>query len=84
MNKITQKESVYRAIKRYAIKNKLTGVARFKVYDQLEKDFLSGKAEFKLTESNLMKLADRRLLRSYIQGLVSNWLIKDERLKKVA
>lgn len=85
MNKVrTQKEAVYKAVMRYANKNKLSGEAKFKVYAQLEKDFLNGKVFLKKKKTNLMKLKHRQLLRNYITGLVSNWIRKDERLVKIA
>ena len=83
MNKVTtQKQAVYSAVKRYAKRNTLSGAAKFKIYEQLEKDFLAGRIELKPTAENLIKLADEKALRSYIIGLTSNWLRKDERLSK--
>lgn len=84
MKQVTQKQAVYSAVMRYSKRNKLSGAAKFKVYEQLESDFLAGKVFLKKKKTNLMKLKDRQLLRNYIVGLVSNWIRKDDRLVKFA
>lgn len=42
--------------------------------------FKSGAVELKPTPSNAAKLADDKLLKKYVSGLMSNWFMKDERL----
>ncbi len=83
-NVVSQKEAVFKAVAKHCKGKKLSDDAKTRIYAQLESDFLAGKINLKPTEGNLMKLADERLLRNYIVGLVSNWLAKDERLAKIA
>jgi hypothetical protein len=89
---MAQREAVFKAIlatfKKHGIKfeeghqakRHLSQEMRQEIYATLEKGFVDGKIEFKVTESNLLKLADQKALRSYVIGLVMNWLRKDERL----
>jgi hypothetical protein len=42
--------------------------------------FSNGEVEFRATESNKAKLADRSKLSSYVSGLCNNWFRKDKRL----
>lgn len=80
---VTQKDAVLKAITKFG-KAGLTEEAKAKIYAHLERDFKAGKIELRPTEANLNKLADAKLLRLYVIGLVSNWIRKDPRLKKAA
>lgn len=42
--------------------------------------FKSGAIELKQTPSNAAKLADDKVLKKYVSGLISNWYLKDTRL----
>jgi hypothetical protein len=81
-----QRDAVFAAVTKHAKSNKISDEARQKIYAQLEREFVDGKIVLAPTESNLEKLAEPRLLRNYVIGLVANWLRKDERLagKKAA
>lgn len=81
---MTQKEAVFKMVTKYCRSKNLSDETKAKIYAQLERDFVNGKISLKPTVGNLMKLADERLLRNYISGLVSNWLRKDDRLHKIA
>lgn len=81
---LSQKEAVYKCVMRYAKRNKLTMEAKFKVYAQLERDFINKKVFLKPKRANFAKLKHRQLLRNYVTGLLSNWLRKDARLIKIA
>lgn len=48
--------------------------------NRIVKDFESGKATFRKTESNDKKLADKKELFKYCSGLLMNWLRRDPRL----
>lgn len=80
----SQKEAVYKAVVKFSKGKSLSDEAKAKIYLQLENDFLGGRIGLKPTAENLIKLAEARILRTYIIGLVSNWLRKDDRLAKIA
>lgn len=84
MKTLSQKEAVYKVVMSATKGKGLSEVAKQKIYAQLIDGFVNGRIEFKLTEGNLVKLADERALRNYIIGLTSNWLRKDPRLAKLA
>lgn len=50
------------------------------LYQQVSKDFSSGKAVLKDTPANKEKLSDPKKLRVYVKGLCANWLRRDPRL----
>ena len=52
---------------------------RSAVADRLVSLFQEGQVELKQTPANLAKLADAKLLRSYVTGLMTNWYNKDKR-----
>lgn len=80
---LKQREAVFAAVMKHSKgSKKLTFEMRQKIYAQLEKEFHEGRIELRANQSNMEKLAEPRLLRSYVIGLVGNWLRKDERLVK--
>ncbi|WP_374028316.1 hypothetical protein ACES2J_08265 [Bdellovibrio bacteriovorus] len=81
---ISQKQAVHDAILAVSKGKKITAAHKQRIYKMLEESFKDGKVKFRLSESNLGKLADERALRHYIIGLVGNWLRKDDRLAKIA
>jgi hypothetical protein len=54
--------------------------ARRAIIDNIIALFESGQVEFKDTSSNRAKLADAKLLRNYVNGLVTNWFNKSKEL----
>lgn len=91
-NQLTQREGVYQEVMRVVrecsinydpaqpIKPVLSEDALKSVYAGLANRFVSGEIPLKATESNQKKLADPKLLETYIIGLVNNWLRRDKRL----
>lgn len=51
-----------------------------KIYTGLIAGFRAKKITLKETESNKKKLADQKLIETYVIGLVNNWLRRDYRL----
>jgi hypothetical protein len=62
------------------VKPHLTEERLKKVYDVLIENFKAKKVALKDTPSNQKKLADPSELRTYITGLVNNWIRRDPRL----
>ena len=58
----------------------VTSDLRKQIIDEVISLFESGKIEFKDTESNRAKLANAKLLRNYVNGLVTNWFNKSKEL----
>ena len=58
----------------------VTSDIRKEIIDSVVGLFQTGKVEFKETESNRAKMADAKLLRSYVSGLVTNWFNKSTEL----
>jgi hypothetical protein len=54
--------------------------ARKAIIDSIVTLFESGQVEFKDTPSNNAKLQDAKLLRNYVNGLVTNWFNKSKDL----
>ncbi len=51
--------------------------------EKIVKEFETGKATLRATESNAKKLADKKELTKYCMGLLMNWLRRDPRLNGV-
>lgn len=92
MTKVTQREAVYQAVVSVLTEAKvhfedgmdaksiMTKEFRAQVNTILCFGFTNGDIELKATPSNQAKLADASLLKEYVSGLQSNWLLKDTRL----
>lgn len=84
---MTQGEAVFQAIKT-ALKGEikdgakvvLTDEQRAQVCATLTKGFQEKRIVLKDTPANQDKLKDAKLLKSYVSGLLNNWLKKDKRL----
>lgn len=87
----SQREAVYNAIHSVLADHEITFEDGGNVDEVLTKDmkasvqailcegFKSGAIEFEKTPSNQEKLASDSKLKSYVSGLVSNWIRKDKR-----
>lgn len=84
MSKLTQKEAVFQAVNKFGtVENnqaELTSDQRNQVVDHVVEGFQEGTVDMKDTESNREKLNNPEKLKSYVVGMVSNWLRKDTRL----
>ena len=84
MEKMTQKEAVYRAIT--AVIGTIEGIVTLtleqkkNVYTLVTEGFAQGMIALADTPSNQTKLEDDSEMKDYVQGLVSNWMRKDARL----
>lgn len=87
MSQLTQREAVFQAV-RSALKTAfkdhakiiLSNEQRKVVSESLIKDFKAGKIALKNTPANQAKLKSPELLKTYISGLINNWLRRDPRL----
>lgn len=85
--KLTQREAVFQAVKA-ALKSEFKEGAKITLQDNqrglvveaLVKDFQAKKIDFKDTASNQEKLKSPALLKTYVNGLINNWLKRDPRL----
>jgi hypothetical protein len=93
MTKLKQVDAVYQATVKVLTENGvkfedhtvdvdtiLTDEMRASINMVLCAGFTSGSIDLKDTPSNQAKLADPKLLKSYVSGLISNWYGKDKRL----
>lgn len=92
MSKLTQREAVYSAIVNVFAEHSINFEDGMNAKDLLTKDmrsivnvilasgFVGERIELKDTESNRAKLSDPSLMKEYVSGLQSNWLLKDTRL----
>jgi hypothetical protein len=90
---ISQKDAVFNEVKKIlaaakinvskgkAISTYLTKDHRKAVVDALVTGFKNKQYPLKDTEGNRKKLADDKLLRAYVIGLLKNWLERDQRLQ---
>jgi len=85
MGKINQREACYNAIKGIKefednTKVMLSDSERKEVIAAVTEGFLDGTVEMKDTESNKAKLADPAKMKSYVIGLVNDFMRKDKRV----
>ena len=87
MSQLTQREAVFQTVRstlKTAFKNHakvtLSDEQRKTVSESLMKDFKAGKIALKDTPANQAKLKSPELLKTYISGLINNWLRRDPRL----
>lgn len=92
MSKLSQVQAVVNAVQSVFGENGVEFVEGMNVRSAMTKEFKSqinaiicagfkaGEIEFKDTESNRAKLADDKLLRNYVTGLIDNHVKKDKRL----
>lgn len=87
MSEVSQRDAVFQAVKaalksefKDGIKITLTDAQRGVVVEALVKDFQAKKVALKDTPSNQEKLKSPALLKTYVNGLLNNWLKRDPRL----
>lgn len=89
---MTQREAVFQEVIRVlrdekvpfdgtsTVKAHLNETRLAKIYEGLAQGFKAGKIQLKPTPSNQKKLGEAALLKTYIVGLVNNWVRRDSRL----
>lgn len=84
---ISQREAVFQAIKaalktdfKEGAKVTLVDVQRGIVVESLVKDFQAKKIVLKDTPANQEKMKSPSLLKTYVNGLINNWIKRDPRL----